>query len=189
MATEPRTTGLTYKDLHRMFPDTDNVRRELIGGELIVAPAPAIRHQEVVAKLVMRLGAYCEYRGGTVLPAPTDVYFSERDVVEPDVVFVRPDHLGRVETQVIRGAPDVVVEVSSPSTRALELRRKRELYEREGVPEYWYVDLEADRVEVHRLEGGRYGLPRLLGSGDTLESGQLPGFAVAVDDVLGLPGA
>jgi Uma2 family endonuclease len=108
-------------------------------------------------------------------------------VVEPDVLFVAPENVHRVERAFVRSAPDLVVEVSSPSTRRLEIVRKRELYERFGVPEYWYVDLEVDRVEVVRLEAGRYGTPALYGRADRLESPLIPGFAVEVDDLLGPP--
>ena len=184
MAIQP-STGLTYQDLQR-FP-ADNLRRELIDGKLIVTAAPATRHQRVVAELVTELTLYTRAHGGLVLPAPTDVFFSDVNVVEPDVLFVRADHLDRVEKKFIRSAPDVVVEVSSPTTRRLELVRKRELYERFGVPEYWYVDLEADRVEIHRLEQGRYGTPRLLGRGERLTSEQANGFDVEVDELLGPP--
>src|SRR5919198_2323847 len=172
MATEP-TTGLSYDDLQR-FPE-DNLRRELIDGELIVTAAPTTRHQMVVTVLIARLFAYSEANGGLVLPAPTDVYFSKTNVVEPDVLFVRAENLAKVERSFIRSAPDLVVEVSSPSTRRLELVRKRELYERFGVPEYWYVDLESDRVEVYRLAEGRYGPPTLLSREEMLETPQAPG--------------
>ena len=182
MATQPHT-GLTYQDL-QAFPE-DTFRRELIDGELIVTAAPATRHQRVVVKLVVRLFAYCELHGGEVLTAPYDVYFSDTNVVEPDVLFVRPENLGRFEKRFIRSAPDLVVEVSSPTTRRLDLIRKRELYERFQVPEYWFVDLDADRVEVYRLEGGGYRRPILLGRGDTLDTPQAPGFTLAVDDLLG----
>lgn len=184
MATHPQT-GLTYEDL-RAFPD-DNLRRELIDGELIVTAAPATRHQRVVAKLVHRLYAYCEEHGGEVLPAPFDIYFSETNVVEPDVVYVRPENRGRFERRFFRSAPDLVVEVSSPSARRLELIRKRELYERFAVPEYWFVDLEAERVEVYRLEQDRYGHPLLFARGETVDTPQAPGFALAIDDLLGPP--
>jgi Uma2 family endonuclease len=96
-------------------------------------------------------------------------------------------HVGRVEKKFVRPAPDLVVEVSSPSTRRLELVRKRELYERFGVPEYWYVDLDADRVEIYRLDVGGYGKPRILVRGDVLKSPEVPGFALKVADVLGAP--
>jgi len=107
------------------------------------------------------------------------------DVVEPDVLFVGPENIAKVEKKFIRSAPDLVVEVSSPSTRRLEIVRKKELYEREGVPEYWYVDLEADRAEVYRLANGPYGAPLLLGRGEALETPLAPGVSIAVDEVLG----
>jgi Uma2 family endonuclease len=184
MATEP-TTGLSYDDLQR-FPE-DNLRRELIDGELIVTAAPTTRHQMVVTVLIARLFAYSEANGGLVLPAPTDVYFSHTNVVEPDVLFVRAENLAKVERSFIRSAPDLVVEVSSPSTRQLELVRKRELYERFGVPEYWFVDLDADRVEVYRLEGDKYRTPRLYARGEILEAAEIPGLALPVGEILGEP--
>src|SRR2546425_5585418 len=127
MATQPQT-GLTYEDL-QAFPE-DNLRRELIDGELIVTAAPATRHQRVVARLVYELFAYAMVHGGEVLPAPYDVYFSDVNVVEPDLIYARPEHRDRFEEKFFRSAPDLVIEVSSPSTRRLELVRKRELYER-----------------------------------------------------------
>ena len=186
MATEP-TTGLTYADLQR-FPD-DNFRRELIDGELIVTPAPATRHQDSVLRLGAALLAHCDLHGGRVFVAPTDVFLSDVNVVEPDVLYVRPEHVGKVERPFVRSAPDVVVEVSSPSTRRLEIVRKRELYARFGVPEYWYVDLDADRVEVHALgeRSGAYAVPRLLIRGETLSSPIVPGFEIAVDELFGPP--
>jgi len=115
------------------------------------------------------------------------VFFTDANVVEPDVLFVRADHIERVEEKFVRSAPDVVVEVSSPSTRRLELVRKLQLYERFGVPDYWYVDLQAERIEVYRLKGDRYGTPALLTRGERLSSPQLPGFEIDVDTVLGSP--
>src|SRR5918992_4961057 len=185
MATHPQTRGLTYADLQR-FPD-DNLRREIIDGGVFVTPPPSTRHQDVVAFLVTELVLYARAHGGKVFPAPTDVFFAEDSVVEPDVLFVAPEHSDRVEKKFVRAAPDIVVEVSSPTTRRLELVRKRALYERESVPEYWYVDLEAERVEIHRLEGDTYPSPVVLGRGHELGSPLLPGWSVPVDDLLGPP--
>jgi Uma2 family endonuclease len=186
VATGPKTTGLTYADLEA-FPE-DNFRRELIDGELIVTAAPSTRHQDVVLELGSRLLAYAKEHGGKAYVAPTDVFFSDTNVVEPDVLFVRRDHVERVEKKFVRSGPDLVVEVSSPSTRRLELVRKLNLHARFGVPEYWYVDLDADRVEVYRVAGtGAYGPPALLGRSDRLESSEIAGFAIGVDDLLGPP--
>ena len=184
MATQPQT-NLTYEDL-ASFPE-DNLRRELIGGELIVTASPVVRHQDAVATLTGRLFIYANEHGGKVFPAPLDVFFSDIDVVEPDVLFVTQSSLAKLERKFVRGAPDLVVEVSSPTTRRLELVRKRDLYERFGVPEYWYVDLDADRIEVYRLEQDRYDVPTILGRTDTVTSPALPGFSIAVDEVLGDP--
>ncbi|MDP9069117.1 MAG: Uma2 family endonuclease [Actinomycetota bacterium] len=183
MAVEPRRL-FTYTDL-QAFPE-DNLRREIIDGELFVTAAPRIRHQRVVATLTYLLGAYSRERGGEVFPAPTDVFFTDTNVVEPDVLFVRGDHLDRLGDRFVRSAPDLVVEISSPSTRKLELVRKRELYERFGVPEYWYVDLDVDLVHIYRLSEG-YGLARIVGRGETIEAMSLPGLVVRVDDLLGPP--
>src|SRR3954468_21452632 len=76
-------TGYTYEYLLAL-PE-DNVRREIIGGELIVAPSPMLRHQQIVAELVGILLAYKKRHGGLVLPAPMDVLFTPSDVVQPDV--------------------------------------------------------------------------------------------------------
>lgn len=182
MATQPQT-DLTYEDL-ASFPE-DNLRRELIGGDLIVTAAPSLRHQRAVMTIAGRLFAYAKRHGGEVFPAPTDVFFSDVDVVEPDVLFVTQAHLAKLEKKFVRGAPDLVVEVSSSTTRRLELVRKRDLYERFGVPEYWYVDLDADRIEVYRLVNGQYDAPIILGRTETLSAPGLPDFSITVAEVLG----
>ncbi|MGH8906793.1 MAG: Uma2 family endonuclease [Egibacteraceae bacterium] len=80
---------------------------------------------------------------------------------------------------------DIVVEVSSPSTRRTDLVRKLALYERFGIPEYWYADLDNDTIRVYRLHNGAYGNPIILKRGDILTSPLLPGFAVPVAYLLG----
>lgn len=186
MATQPKTSGLTYEDL-RTFPD-DNLRREIIDGELFVTPSPVRRHQRVVGALHVALHAYEQEHGGEVYVAPMDVFFSDRTVVEPDLLFLRPEHVDATDPDKIVSVPDLVVEVSSPATRRTDLTVKRELYERFAVPEYWFVDLEAERVEVHRLHNGRYGQPEILRFGDTLTSPVLPGFALELSAILQGPG-
>lgn len=182
MATEPQT-GLTYQDL-LAFPE-DDFRRELIDGELIVTAAPGGRHQDVVLELGSRLLAYTKLHGGKVYIAPRDLYLADDTVLEPDVLFIRPNNINRVEERFVRGIADIVVEVSSPSTRRLELVRKRDVYQRFGVPEYWFVDLDADRVETYRLERGRYGPPTILFRGKTLTSPLAPSFSLPIGELLG----
>ena len=180
MATQP-TSGLTYDDLQR-FPD-DGLRREIIDGELFVTAAPAPRHGRVSRNLTVELSLYAREHGGEMLP-PVDVYFSHTTVVEPDILYFRGAYPERPGERFIRVTPDLVVEISSPSTRRVDLGRKRDLYERMGVPEYWFVDLQKDEVRVFRLADGGYGEPEVLHAGDTLESSGAPGFRIEVAELL-----
>ena len=182
MATQPKTSGLTYEDL-RSFPD-DNLRREIIDGELFVTPSPVPRHQAVVVELASALLLYQKQHGGQVYPAPMDVFFSDTNVLEPDVLFLRAERLPGTDAQKVVAVPDLVVEVSSPSTRRRDLSLKKDLYERFGVAEYWFVDIEAERVEAYRLREGRYGPPEILRAGAVLTSPVLPDFAFDLSTIL-----
>jgi len=166
---------LTYADLER-FPD-DGLRRELIGGELIVSPSPRTRHQEVLARLHLALGGHvAQHGGGRVFFAPYDVLFSDHDVVEPDLLFIADDQDDIITEKNVQGVPALVVEVLSQAR--LDRVRKRDLYARVGVPGYWIVDADADRVEVYRLRGDSYGKPEILEPGETLTYKRLPGLAI-----------
>ncbi len=172
----------TYADLEA-FPE-DNVRREIIDGELIVHPSPATRHQRAARNVFVRLWEYSLESGGEAFFAPLDVYFAEKNVVEPDVLFMRRDHLDRIGPNNLQGPPDLVVEISSPSTRHLDQVRKRELYQRFGVPHYWFVDLEAERVELYDLRDGAYPAPMIRYAGQVMDCDGLPGLAVSVAEAL-----
>ena len=185
MATQSKTTGLTYGDL-ATFPD-DNLRREIIDGELLVTPAPGRRHQEIVLELGHVLLHYSKVHGGEALVAPVDVRLSDVDVVQPDLVFIRADRIEDLGEESFVGVPpDLVIEVSSATTRRDDLTRKKDLYKRYAVPEYWFVDLDADRIEIYRFVEGRDGQPELFGRGETVSTDFLPGLTVRVDEILGL---
>lgn len=181
----PVASGLTYDDL-ACFPQDDRLRRELIDGDLYESPPPIIRHQRSVVAIMVALHRHAEVHGGLALPAPMDVVFSPDTVVVPDVVFLGPDTAARLDNpRFIDVVPDLLVEVSSPATHRLDLVKKRNLYERERVAEYWFVDLDADRVDVYRLDAnGRYGLPATLGPGEDLTCLAAPGLALSVAEAL-----
>lgn len=107
----------------------------------------------------------------------------EDAVLQPDVFWL-PRSAPRYELP-IRILPDLVIEVSSPSTRRHDLVRKRRVYEGARVPEYWFVDTDAQRFECYRLEQYGDAAPVLYPRGRTVPSSALPGFEVAVNDVLG----
>ncbi len=169
---------LTYADLVRL-PDDGN-RHEIVGGEEFVTPAPGVNHQVVVLELAALLRNHVSARKlGRVLVAPVDVVLSAHDVVEPDIVYVSAKRRGILKKKYIRGAPDLVVEVTSPSTAAIDRGRKLELYARAGVREYWIADLFARILEVH--EFGRTRRTQIHHEGRTFRSAVLPGFALDVE--------
>lgn len=173
----------TYPDL-AAFPD-DNVRREILDGELVVSASPVTRHQRAAMALSVALFNYSKSHGGEAFAGPFDVYLAPDNVVVPDVLFVSGDHTERIGPKYLEGPPDLVVEISSPTTKHLELVRKLKLYERFGVPEYWFVDLELERVEVYVLTEGRYPAPAIRYAGESLDPAGLPGLAVPVSEALG----
>ncbi len=133
---------LTYDDFV-LFPD-DGKRHELIDGAHVVTPSPNTKHQAVAGNLHGLIWTYLRQRPvGRVFAAPLDVVFSEFDVVEPDLLFVSKARQADVLTAAhVLGAPDLVVEIGSPSTRRRDETVKRRLYQRFGVSEYWVVDPE-----------------------------------------------
>ncbi len=176
-----RAGTLTYEDL-LAFPD-DGLRRELIDGELIVSPSPKTRHQTISVRLTLALGNHIETHGGAkVFHAPLDTLFSERDVVEPDLLVVLDDQQEIITEPNIKGVPALLIEIVSDPR--LDRVRKRDLYERVGVPEYWIVDPDADRVEVFRLGDLGYGKPVILEPGDELTFEPLQGLRILVADLL-----
>jgi len=179
----PQTsTRLTYED-YLEIPN-DGRRYEIIDGELYVNPAPSTRHQIAVGNLHALLWNFMRARHtGTVYVAPCDVILSESDVVQPDVLWVISAHSELVTDRAVEGAPDLVIEVLSPSSAKLDEKVKRTRYEFFGVPEYWIVDPDRERVRVFRQRGRSLELVSELTGSDALTSPALPGFSIAASDV------
>lgn len=157
----------TYAEFARL-PREGGTRHELVGGELVVTPAPSPRHQRVVTDLVTRLNAFVQENGlGHVLAGPVDVLLGEGDYLEPDIVFVIRRNRHLLTDRGIEGPPDLVVEVVSPSTAARDRGVKLERCRHFGVTEYWVVDPDARAIEVRSLAAGE-AEPTVLGAGDTL---------------------
>ncbi|MEW6770358.1 MAG: Uma2 family endonuclease [Bacillota bacterium] len=143
--------GLTYEE-YLLFPD-DGRRHELIGGEHFVTPAPTTVHQRFLRKLARILDDFVtNHNLGEVFFAPVDVILSRQDVVQPDLIFLSTGRLDRLTRENVRGAPDLVVEVVSESSRKLDRKLKRTLYGRHDVAEYWIADPELKICEVYRRD-------------------------------------
>ena len=134
----PIKRDYTYED-YRNLPE--GAPYQLIEGELILTPSPMPYHQEISRELGFRLLTFVKKNDlGHVFYAPLDVYFSERDVYQPDILFIEKDRRKIIGKTKIEGSPDIVMEILSPSTAYYDLRKKFRVYAKQGVREYWIVD-------------------------------------------------
>jgi Uma2 family endonuclease len=137
-----------------MLPES-NQFYELIHGEEITSLSPSVLHQMVVGNLHVMLRALIS--NGHVFIAPLDLYIDETNVVQPDLMWISAENTAvLLETNLVRGAPDLVVEVLSPGTALRDRRAKFHLYEKVGVREYWMVDVEDKLLEIWQLADGRF---------------------------------
>lgn len=177
---------LTYDDL-LLFPESDGLRHEIIDGVHYVTPCPSLRHQDRVGRLHLALGIYLAAHPGIgrVFLAPLDVVFTVHDVVEPDLLFVASDQPVIMTEKNIQGAPAIVVEVVSRTTRRRDERVKKELFDRGGVREYWIIDPDRSQVIVHRRDGAGFDARTLLAAADdaVLASPLLPGFSLSIPEL------
>jgi Uma2 family endonuclease len=151
VAVEPghSPTKLTYAD-YELFPD-DDLRHEIIDGEHYVTASPITRHQRISLNLLYLVRSYLEdHPIGELFSAPFDVVLSFHDVVVPDLIYLSKARAHLLTAKNLQGAPDLVVEILSPSTRPRDERLKRDLYERVGVEEYWLVDPDKDILTIYR---------------------------------------
>ncbi|MBI5331069.1 MAG: Uma2 family endonuclease [Betaproteobacteria bacterium] len=172
----------------------DGPRYELIDGVPYELNAPGYEHQRVVAALHYELEYHRRERlkagggdGGPtcdILESPIDVALSDITVVQPDLIVVCDPSI--VVNGVVRGAPDLVVEVLSPSSAAKDRKHKRRLYEAAGVPQYLVIDPAYHFVESYLLGAdGRYPEPDILEPADTLTVRIAPGFSLTLSQLFG----
>ena len=184
MSTTQPVFRFTYEDYRTAPPDR---RYELLDGDLLMTPAPSLKHQRIQVRLGEPLARFVRENAlGEIFFAPCDVVLSDTDVVQPDLLFVSNERAHLLSGgENVRGAPDLVVEILSPATAERDRGYKRALYAKHRVAEYWLVDPASETVWVHRLRNGELAVAHTFARGDTLRSPLLPGFALEVDDVFG----
>jgi len=162
--------GFTYQD-YANWPEDE--RWEIIAGEAYaMTPAPSIQHQRISRHLISLFDRF--FKGSECEPfeAPTDVVFDLQNVVQPDLLVVSDK--SKITEKNIQGAPDLIVEILSPSTALKDKREKRALYERFGVREYLIVYPAEELVERLSLADGRYGVADVFGWEEALSSVVFP---------------
>lgn len=183
------------KNQHYTYQDycdwPDDVRYELIDGEpYLMSPAPCLPHQDIVGEIYRQVGNALRGKPCRPFIAPLDVRLPKNDeadervdsVVQPDFLVVCDE--SKLDRRGVRGAPDWIVEVLSPSTASRDQIKKRELYERHGVKEYWLIHPTDRLVWVYTLQNGEYGKPGLYDLQGRTEVNVVPGLAIEWDELV-----
>jgi Uncharacterized protein conserved in cyanobacteria len=181
----------TYRH-YKTWPDTE--RWELIDGRAwALSPAPRMRHQDLIGRLYLMLGIFLKGKSGKVMLSPFDVLFPKGEEPDDEVdTVVQPDLVAFADRSKLtvagaRGAPDLVVEVLSPSTSKKDLSEKYRLYERSGVREYWVVDPNGCSIQVYRRDpAGSFAEPEIRERGidsSPIASTAIEGFTVDPEEL------
>ncbi len=172
----------TYEDY---LKTPDDQRYELIGGELtLMTPAPVPYHQWLSKNLGFELNNFIKMNNlGKIFLAPCDVHLDEENVLEPDILFVSNENTGIIGEKNIQGAPDLVIEVLSESNAYNDLVKKKKIYARFGVKEYWIVDPFEKNVDIYSLKDKVFILERSYLESEVLESLLLAGLSIQLAEV------
>jgi Uma2 family endonuclease len=173
---------LTVED-YRATPE--GTRYQLVEGDLHrMSPSPSRFHQEIVLNLAEILRAVARRGGqGNVYVAPIDVYLDDHNVVQPDVVFVSRANAGILADDGVHGAPDLVIEVVSPSTAQLDKTAKRRVYARSGVKEMWLVDPVLRQIHLYDFTRDPAKAVRIVDEDESFAPALLPGLTISAADV------
>ncbi len=156
------------------------------GRRLSFTPPDGIKHQTVSLKVAAALLSYAESGNlGHVIQAPCDVMLSREIVIQPDIFFVETGRTGLIGKTILRGAPDVIIEILSQDTRERDLRTRRKIYSQFEVKEYWIVDPEAESAEVLLWSELGYATHGVYGTSDRLSSPILPRLRLPLRKVFG----
>lgn len=151
---EKQARRWTYDEYYKL---DDGQRYEILDGNLLMVPSPDAWHQDWLGNLYFLLRQHlAKKEAGRLFIAPFDVVFDSENTVQPDLVFVAAANLGIIEQRAIFGAPDLLVELLSPSSIERDCRDKKSLYARSGVKEYWIGDPANHSMEILTLQGKRY---------------------------------
>lgn len=185
--TQLATKPWTY-EAYLALPEDGN-RYEIIEGELYVTPAPSIGHQDIAGEIYSALRHFVRtHQLGKVYFAPFEVHLSPTThPVQPDVLFIRTENVPSGSDLYFMGAPDLVVEIFSPSTHRTDQTTKYDAYQNADVAEYWMVDPLARTVWVYTLHDGRYTLHGQFVGNDAITSKVLAGLEIVNNTLFDSP--
>ncbi len=178
---EKQAKRWTYEEYYKL---DDDQRYEIIGGNLLMAPAPDTWHQDWSRKLFRLIDRFVTKNNrGEVFYAPIDIVFDEENTVQPDIVFIATPNLQIIQRRAIFGVPALLVELVSPSSVRRDRYDKKALYARFGVKEYWIGDPANKALEILTLKEGRYELHCCAEEKGKLTSLVLPGLEFDLTEI------
>jgi Uma2 family endonuclease len=176
-------SSLLTKEDYRRLPD-GGPRYQLIEGDLYMSPAPNRYHQTISRNIEFMLLKYLEKHPlGELYDAPFDVYLTEYDVYQPDIVFVKKENFKVLTDAGVEGTPDFVVEILSPSNAYLDKTSKQRVFARTGVKELWLVDPDGRSVQVYYLQKDAQNPAANYHKQDTFTSPHFPGLEISGEEI------
>lgn len=173
--------NLTYDDYASFH---DGHRYELVNGKLeLMSPSPSTIHQAISFEIQKRIADSCK-EDVLIFNAPIDVILSQKEVRQPDLVILRKSQLHLLSKRGIEGAPDIVVEILSPSTMNRDKLTKMKSYAYHGIPEYWIVDPISEVLELYHLHDEKYELLQSFSKLDPIVSSILPCAQFSMQEII-----
>jgi Uma2 family endonuclease len=181
----PKNYAWTAPDLEKYFPQDLKISVQIIQNQLFIMPCPTNLHQALSEELTFQLGTFIrQNKLGKLRYAPFDIKFDNDNVFQPDIIFVSIARLDVIQEKGIVGAPDLVVEIWSPANKKKERDLKHELYEKNGVTEYWQIFPKKKKISIEVLnEAGKYEVFAEAKKTGKVQSKVLEGFSVDVAEL------
>ncbi|RKX73627.1 MAG: Uma2 family endonuclease [Spirochaetes bacterium] len=173
-------TPKTYADYAKL---PEGAPYQLIGGMFVKSPSPTVNHQRIIKRIAQTLIPLEEKGLGELFHAPIDVYLSDTETYQPDIIFITVERLFIIGEKKIEGAPDMVIEVLSPRTAYYDLGHKMKTYQKSGVREYWVVDPMEKSIELYENAGKVFHLSSKAEKRGEVQSMLFPSLHVCAESI------
>ncbi len=176
---------ITVPEFLQMDFEDEDAYYELINGDIVKKTAPTPRHQQASLLLASKmLNHTTTHQLGKVFTAPIDVFLDNFNQTQPDILFVEKQNLSIIDYKDgILGAPDLVVEIISPSSYVVDRFDKKKAYATTGVKEYWLIDPSNHSVEIYQNTDGQFDLLQVASGAGLVRSEIMEGFELEIADI------
>lgn len=179
----PKNHTWKSADIETYFPQDLKVSVQIIQNQLFIMPFPNFNHQEISMEVSFQMGTFIrQHKAGKIVTAPIDVHFDKDNLFQPDIIFIAVSRYHIIKNKKVQEAPNLVVEIWSPSNVKKEREMKHKTYENQGVTEYWQIFPKKREVKVEVLnEEGKYKLFSEAKKIGKVQSKVLNGFEIEIE--------